>query len=195
MFTIKASLKHAWEVYKANFEISVFATLFIIVLGYLSDDKTMPQNFLLGLTAVIVLIIAGIGYIRIFLKIHEGQPVEFEDLFKSYPLFWRYIGVSILFPLLVLVGLVLLIIPGLFWAIRFSFSQIAMVDKNLGPVAAMKESYRITKGLFWKLFLFWIVIIFINILGSILFIGTLVSLPVSAIASVYVYKELQKRSG
>jgi len=63
----------------------------------------------------------------------------------------------------------------------------------MGPIASMKESYAITKGRFWKLLGFWIVIGLFNLLGLIPFgIGLLVTVPVSALASIYVYRELSR---
>ena len=100
-------------------------------------------------------------------------------------------GVSILYPLVILGGLILIIIPGIIWAVRFSFSPIIVIDTKSGPVAAMKESYAITKDNFWKLVLFFIVMALINLLGLILFgVGFIVTLPVSTMAYVLVYRKL-----
>ena len=97
-------------------------------------------------------------------------------------------------PLVVLGGLILLIIPGIIWAVRFSFSFYIVVDTKVGPVIAMKESYAITKGKFWKLLLFWIVVGLVNLLGLIcLGVGLFVSVPVTTLASVYVYRWLSQR--
>jgi uncharacterized membrane protein len=90
-------------------------------------------------------------------------------------------------------GLILLIIPGIFWAVRFSFSPIVVIDTKLGPVASMKESWAITKGQFWKILGFWVVIGLFNLAGLIVFgIGLLVTVPVSTLASIYVYRELSR---
>jgi uncharacterized membrane protein len=95
--------------------------------------------------------------------------------------------------LAVIDGLILLVIPGIFWAVKFSFSPLIVIDTKMGPVASMKESYAITKGNFWHLFVFWIVIGLINLVGVILFgIGLLITVPVSVFASIHVYRELSK---
>ena len=198
MFSIKESVKYGWAKTKENMELVLFATLLILAVGSLSGK--MDSNYkgfdfsLLGLIATIFLIIVRIGYNKIFLRIYDGETPKFSEIFKEYRIFWRYLGVSILYPLAILGGLILLIIPGIIWAVRFSFSPLIVVDTKIGPVAAMKESYAITKGSFWKLVLFWISVALLNILGFILFgIGLIISVPVTTFATIYTYRLLSQK--
>ena len=117
----------------------------------------------------------------------------FTDIFKEYKLFWKFLGLSILYPLTVLLGLILLIIPGIIWIVRFSFSPLILVDTKMGPIASMKESWAITRGNFWKLVLFWIVVALVNFAGFLLLgVGLLVTVPLTTLASIYIYRELSK---
>lgn len=171
----------------------LFSTLIVLAIGGLVGSKGDHGFSSLSLLAIIVMIIVRIGYTKIFLRIHDGENPRLVDLFKEYKTFWRYLGVSILFPLAVLGGLILIIIPGLIWAVRFSFSPIAVIDTKIGPIAAMKESYAITKGKFWKLLFFWIVIGLVNLLGLICFgIGLLITAPVTTLAAIYAYRTMSK---
>ncbi len=194
MFSIKDSIKYGWEKFKVNVELSLLTTLLMLAVGSLAGEGRFHfGTFLLGLAIVVFAIIIRIGYTKIFLRIHDGETPKFVEIFQEYRTFWRYLGVSILMPLAVLGGLILLIIPGIIWAVRFSFSFYIVVDTKMGPIVSMKESYAITKGKFWKLLLFWIVIGLVNLLGLIfLGIGLLVSVPITTLASVYVYRELSK---
>jgi uncharacterized membrane protein len=192
MFSIKESIKYGWQKFKENVEISLFATLLILAVGALTGGGK-GGGFLFGILAMVFLIIIRIGYTKIFLRTYDGDKPMFSDIFKEYELFWKYIGVSILVPLVVLGGLLLLVIPGLIWAVRFSFSPIILVDTKSGPVVSMKESYAITKGKFWKLLLFWLTIAGLNILGFLVVgAGLIVSVPVSMLSTIYVYRELSK---
>lgn len=204
MFSIRESIKYGWQKSKENLELVLFTTFLILAVGSLTSfgdtggrgyntGLNLPQFSLFGLMVTIFMMIIRIGYTKIFLRIHDGEKPKFVDLFQEYRIFWRYLGVSILVFLAVVGGLILLIIPGLIWLVRFSFSPIIVVDNKIGPVAAMKESYSITKGSFWKILLFWIVLGLFNLLGLIcLGIGLLVTVPVSMFASVYVYRSLSK---
>lgn len=200
MFSIKESLKYAWYKCKENWKLVFWTTLFVIALESLLGEIDQKDNFgffILGVIGTILLVIVRIGYTKIFLRIYDGETPKFADIFKEYEYFWRFIGVSILTVLTILGGLILLIIPGLFWAVRFSLSPLIVLDTKIGPVAAMKESYALTKGSFWKLVLFGLTLLGINILGVLaLGVGILVSVPLSLMAYVQIYRTLsQKKAG
>lgn len=195
MFSIKESVKYGWQKAKEHMEVAFFATLLIVVVSSLSGaNDTNELNVKLSIFEFILTIfsmIIHIGYTKIFLRIHDGESPKFSDIFREYKTFWRYLGVSILYMLTILGGLILLIIPGIFWAVRFSFAPIIVIDTKSGPVAAMKESYAITRGGFWKILLFWVAMAAFNLLGLIFFaIGLIITIPVSTLASVYVYRRL-----
>lgn len=167
-------------------------TLLLLVVGSLIGEKRVGGDTLFLAVALIVLtLIIRIGYTKIFLRIHDGEKPKFSDIFNEYNTFWRYLGVSILTPLAIFGGLILLIIPGVILAVRLSLAPIAVVDTKSGPIISMKESYAITKDKFWQLLLFWIVIGFLNIVGLLAaVIGLLVTIPVSTLATIYVYRIL-----
>ena len=196
MFSIKESIKYAWEKSKEHMELVLFTTLLILAVGSLTGGfggNNQNDFSLIGLIAIIFGMIIKIGYNKIFLRIYDGETPKFVDIFKEYKTFWKYLGVSIIYPLVILGGLILTIVPGIIWAVRFSFSSIIVIDTKSGPVAAMKESYAITKGSFWEILLFWITMMLLNILGLIFFgIGLIISIPISVMAYVYVYRKLTK---
>jgi uncharacterized membrane protein len=194
MFSIRETIKYGWNKSKENLELVLFSTLLVLALGAIvSGFQGHGPSLLFTLIGVIFSIIIRIGYTKIFLRMYDGEKPSFSDIFKEYGLFWKYLGVSILYGLTVLGGLILIIIPGIYWAVRFSFSPLIVVDTRSRIIASMKESYAITKGKFWKLLGFWIVMGLLNILGAIIFgIGLLVSVPVTLFASIYVYRTLSK---
>ena len=66
----------------------------------------------------------------------------------------RYIfllGAGILYILIVGGGLLALIIPGIFLAIKLFFYDYLILLDNKGIIESLKESWRITKGNFWKI--------------------------------------------
>lgn len=83
---------------------------------------------------------------------------------------------NLLVTALVGIGLVCLFIPGIIIACRLAFTAYLVMDKGLDPIRAAEESWRLTRGHGWKIFLMGFVAFFIYIAGFIFFfIGVLVS--------------------
>jgi uncharacterized membrane protein len=84
-----------------------------------------------------------------------------------------------------------LIIPGIILLIRLSFFDYLIVDKNSRIVESLKKSWEITKGNTWNLFLLYILLGLINLLGFFaLIIGLFWSIPTTMIAETFVYRKL-----
>jgi hypothetical protein len=89
----------------------------------------------------------------------------------------------------------LLILGFIYLNLRVSFSTYYIIDKNLGPIKSLKVSWKITKGRVLELFLFNLVTTGINILGLLAFgIGLFLTVPLTDVASIKFYQELEKVS-
>lgn len=61
----------------------------------------------------------------------------------------------------------------------------------MGPLESLKQSWNATKGETLQLFVFGLLMVGLNIIGALLFgIGLLVTVPITMIAVVYIYKKL-----
>jgi uncharacterized membrane protein len=133
-----------------------------------------------------------IGLVTFALKAHDSvESVKINDLWNPKP-FWFYLAGQILVGLVVILGFILLIVPGIILALGLLFSSYLIIDKGKGPIEAMKESWRITKGHKWQLLLFVLALAGLNILGFLLLlVGLLVTVPVTMLAMVHVYRKLE----
>jgi hypothetical protein len=198
-FSIKESLAFGWEVFKKQpwFYISVILalTLFSIIVDVLINGGRNDASLLGFIISFLASTIVSIAYARLALSVAEGgTPVGWEGLWVP-DRFFPMLGTIALQGVIILIGLVLLIIPGIIAAVLLMFAQLAVVDKNLNPVEALKESYALTKPHLWQLVLFSFAILALNIVGFFaLVIGLLVTVPVSVIAVAHVYKKLAKLS-
>ncbi len=57
---------------------------------------------------------------------------------------------------MVAVGLMLLIVPGIYLGLKYQFYGYAIADKGIGPIDALKESDRMTEGAKQNLLIFWL---------------------------------------
>ncbi len=80
------------------------------------------------------------------LMITRGEAVEAADVFRTGRYLVAYIIGSILFGLMFAVGLVLLIIPGIWVSLTFGFFSWVIVNHNVDAIAALGRSNDLTKG-------------------------------------------------
>lgn len=195
--SVKSCLAFGWKTFKARpwFFVGTFALYAVIqiILSFVQKELPGFVSFLLSLVASTLLYI---GLITIYLKAHDDpQSPQYADFWRP-ALFWRYLGASVLLGGIVLVGLVLLVVPGIFAAVTLAFTSYLVVDKDMNPIAALKESARLTKGNRWKLFLLGAVLLVLTVVSAIpLFLGLLVAGPLSMLAGIHAYRTLEKTAG
>lgn len=77
----------------------------------------------------------------------RGKRVELGEALKvAQPLWWRMFLLQVLVGLTVLGGFILLIVPGIYFALKLSFASYYLVDKNCSVMEAYKASWDATKG-------------------------------------------------
>jgi len=186
-FSIKEAVGFGWEKTKEHLWFLVGLFLFVAILAA-GTDKIPGISFLIA-------IFASISIITAVLKISAGEKVAFKNLFEKYNVVLQYLVASILYCIMVVLGLILFIFPGIYLALKFQFFRFLVVEKGMGPIEALRDSGRMAKGNIWNLFKLISVLAAINLLGALIFgIGLLVTIPMTILALVYVYKKLLART-
>ena len=200
-FSIKDAVSYGWK--KSTSNVKFFVILFLIFIaanavpGILADIFNQERASFLGFAAQLIgwglQLVVSLGLINVALRLHDNKKVVYKDMFANVNLVIPYLFGSIIYGIIMFVGFVLLIIPGIIWSIKFRYFPYFMVDRNMGPIDAMRESAKITKGFKWQLFLLGLALIAINILGALaLIIGLFITVPLSMMAEAYVYRKLSK---
>ncbi len=198
VFSISEALRFGWNTTKNNLDFFVklliaFGLLFIIPA--VIAGAVLPINTFLGIILYIadysLTILIFMGLVKIALRFCDNEKGQLKDLFSQYRLFFKYLLASILYSLIVVAGVILLIIPGIIWGIKFWFFDYFVIDKKLGPIEALKQSSAITRGARWQLLGFFIVMGLINLLGALSFlVGLFITIPVTMLAIAFVYRKL-----
>ena len=93
------------------------------------------------------------GLARAVASFHLGRTPGAGDILDgALPFLGPVLLVMILYALVVLGGLILLVLPGIFFAIRFQFGVPAVVLEKERGTEALRRSWRLTKDNFWRLF-------------------------------------------
>ena len=143
----------------------------------------------------ISIVLNNMGVVQFYLRAHENvETLKVKDLWAPHP-FLKYILTSVLVGLAFIVGLVFLIVPGIIIALAFGMALYLVMDRNMDAIPAIKESIRITRGNRWRLFLLYVFMLLINIIGLlVLVVGLLVTIPVTMLAGVHAYRMLSRGS-
>lgn len=195
-FEIGQALGAGWRSFWPNilpmalFAVIVWAVNALIQLA--QNDANWFVGFLLGVAGFIVGQLVAIGWIKLALDITDGRPVSAEAIVDRFRLVVPYLIAAVLFSLMVGIGLILLIVPGVILFIVFAFYGFHIVDTGeKNPIEALRRSAELTRGHRWHLFLFGLVLIGINILGLlVLIVGVLISSGISLLAVAHVYRRL-----
>lgn len=194
-FSIEAAFRFGWDTFKKRPGFFIGMTLIVLVVswltGFVLSMFSMDKNFIGGIVNLAITTLVDLGIVATVLKVYDvPESVTFSDLWHPQG-YLPYLGATILTAIVVVIGLILLIIPGLIAATMLLFVKFVVVDRKLSPIDAMKESARITKGHRMTLFLFVLAIAVLNIIGAILLvIPLLVTIPISTLAMVYAYRTL-----
>ena len=185
--TAGSSYGAGWDIMWKNF-IALFVVFIIYSLlsgpagafQWKADDFGwfMLPLILFGI-GFAVFVSGPIGYSAdwVFLKAVRGEKFEVKDLFSVFQRnYWNAVLGNILVAIIVGMGLVMLIIPGIIFACRLAFVPYLIVDKEMEVSEALSKSWEMTKGYGWEIFFMGLLAIPIGILGLLAFIfGVIVS--------------------
>ena len=223
-FNFSEVLDYGWRVMKANFWFFVGLGFVFLIVTYiptiidimavhiLSRSSFAVVNIATTILGWVINVVLGIGLIKIALSFCDERKPPIGTLFDVWDCLWRYVGVAILYGLIITAIIVLCSLPvflpaarlsplllmfpvGLVFAVRFAIQFglcfYFVVDKDLGPVQALKASGRTTMGAKWLLLGFGILCVIINLLGLLcLIVGILATYPMVIVANALVYRQL-----
>ncbi len=196
--SIQSAINFGWMTFKKHwsfFLLLILTTVGIMLLAQLIFVRGGEGLvFVIYIVQTIVLSIMSIGLIQIILKIIDNdKKPEFLNLFTEWKFLLNFLLASILKGVIIFAGLILFIIPGIILSIRLSMTKVLVVDKNMGPIKAIKESFRMTENFGWDLLAFYMVAGIIQLLGLLaLFVGLAVATPLTLVAYLHIYRQLGK---
>lgn len=204
-FSIGGALSKGWQLTKDNFGflVSLFVILILVevglgvVQGILkggNHDLPLYLGLVMTIVRVVVNIVTSMILVNGTLQVVDGKKptlqTAFEGMLES-KLMVQYFLATLIVGLLEAVGFILLIVPGIYFSLKYLFTTYALVDRRSSASEAMEISSKLTQGLKWQLFGFELVCLLVNLGGFLCFvIGMAVTVPLTTLAKVYVYRQL-----
>ena len=135
------------------------------------------------------------GMSRVMVLIYRGHVPSVDMYFDGFRHFLPTLIASLLLAVLVLMGTVLLVIPGIVAAIGLSQTFYVLQDHpEMGAEAALKESWRLTwiNGHMWKVLFMGFLSFFVLLGGALAFgVGLFIAYPLVSVMLAGLYEELR----
>jgi uncharacterized membrane protein len=193
-FSAVDALRFGWEATQRNAPLFVGLCLLQFVVSSLEGGSARPHapGGLVHLLAQVAGLFLAMGWWRIALRVHDGQPADLGMLKETtLPAFLQYFLVNLVLAIAVGLGTVLLVVPGILAALTLGFAPVIAVDKGVDFSTALLRSVEITRGHRVHLFVLALFALALNLGGLLLLgLGLFATVPTTLMAVVFVYRRL-----
>jgi hypothetical protein len=146
-----------------------------------------------AIVLVLFFIALDLGFRKIALDLHDHHESSAKKLFSCISLTPAALVGWILYALMVWIGWIFFILPGFIALLRFAFFPYFIIDKNAGPIHALKMSWAMTHDHVWDIFAFWLILKVIIFFGFSSGLGIAITWPLSTLAYACYYRTLVKK--
>jgi hypothetical protein len=201
--SVGSAIGYGWAKYKANAGAWIAVCLLAVVVSWFVQFAFSGFRFetdYSGGAAVLSLIGTLVSFIVSTLfraAVTNGALAELDGNRPAIGTFFNFKNLSAVFIVAILVGIataigfVLLIIPGIIVLYLTWYALTFAIDREQDAITAIKSSYELTSKNAGSLLLLALACFGLNVVGVILcFVGLLVTIPVTLIASTYAYRVL-----
>ena len=186
-------LSRSWDALSSKWLLAIG----LVVLHGILNSVIGSVGFGLGTLALSGALSFGLS--RTMVLIYRGHTPQFETYFDGFKHFLPTLVAFLLVSVIVLVGFVLLIIPGIIAAIGLSQTFYVLQDRpELGAEGAIRESWRLTwtNGNMLKVFFMSILSALVALGGLlVLGVGLLFAIPLVSVMAGGLYEELRVADG
>lgn len=164
---------------------------FIVPLVLMTLVLFLVSFFSLGILAPVAMA----GYTHaLLLVVRDGREPKIGDLFSFMHLFFKLLLFAVLAFICIVIGLALLVLPGLALGLLLAFGAVYMLplmtDKGMGLMDALKESFRMAFKVnvgehVVVVLIFWL----IQAIGGSVAIGALFTTPIATLFLMSVFED------
>jgi uncharacterized membrane protein len=202
-----SSYSIGWKVLTTAFvELLVISIVYMVLSGPIASVQWKVDSFAWFLVPLVLFGIAyGIfvagpidyGAKWVFLKAVRGERIEVRDIFITFQRnYWNVIIANVVVGIIIGLGFVMLIVPGIIFACRLAFVPYLVVDREMDVMDALRVSWDMTRGYGWQIFLMGLLAIPVVLLGLIcLFVGVIVSVMWISTAFAVMYHAVEMKDG
>lgn len=178
----------SWELTKKHLWFLVLLFLVTAIIQGVTNEMDSVAGLLLNMLLGACVFVA---WTRVSLDIISGKEPSIDAIGGEFNNFLTYLFAYVVFQVAFVVGLILLIIPGIYVAVTYGWFGYLIAEKHYGVQESLKQSAKLVEGTRWQILKFLFAIVGLNIVGLLaLVIGLFVTIPMSMVACALVYRAL-----
>ena len=181
-------IQRGWAVMQQNLGGFIGFTVILLLISLVPAMLGERLGPLASLAVNIISPVLMAGFLIVAFKILKQQATTFNDFFQGFNNFLPIFLASLLVGIFTFLGFLVLILPGIFLAVAYSFSIPFVVGRKFDFWEAMEASRKVITKNWFSMFGFLIVLVLLNVVGAlILGVGLLFTIPLSycAIAAAF----------
>jgi hypothetical protein len=215
-FTVGGVLREAWAKTKGAkaavwagsavmylVQLALFAGGSLLLLSSTTPGGTGSASFVGEMLFFLIIIVVSVIFVAglLFMGIRRvaGERISWNMVFRGFSMAGKIIVATILQSLLVGIGFMLLVLPGIYLAIGYAMTIPLIIDRQMSPWQAMEASRQAIHREWWKIAGIFLVMTLIYNLSMVpLGIGLIWSWPMFIIVAGVVYRSLfgiEKKNG
>ena len=196
------SMRHAfdfaWPALKQHFGLFTAVLLTILAAWVVLEIVVIAgQRFGIVLWAVMhlafLIFFAGaeLGLLQICRALRDGKDPVFADTLAHLSAGPKFLAAQILYLFLVAIGLLLLVVPGVYVGVRYALFGFCFAGGEADVFRCFQQSALVSKGATASLLRVLAALLLLNVIGaSLLALGLFISVPLSALILTDVYRQL-----
>ena len=155
LFNLKEFLLGTINLFRNNIPLFLGISLLGVIPALLESISPKSLSVILSSTSLFIGIWAYVALVIAASKRYRNEAIGIVDCFVATKgKYWRVIGVVAICFLISLAGLLLFVIPGIYWGIIFCLSDLVVIIEGRKETGPLKMSSQLVKGFFWKTFWF-----------------------------------------
>jgi uncharacterized membrane protein len=155
-------------------------------------------NALVAAYSLLVYPVVNYGSEWLYLRFMRDERPDVADLFAGFKRnYLNIVLANLLVWVIIGIGFVLFVVPGIVFACRLAFVPYLVMDKGLDPVAAIEKSWAMTRGHGWRIFGMFVLSFVLAVCGLALFLVGIVPALMwigAAFASLYHAVDLEEQA-
>jgi uncharacterized membrane protein len=173
-----------YPAYASGYTFFILSLQMLFVL-YLPDYAVLFGAFLAGPLYA--------GYYLAANKISQGESLIYPDFCMGFQYYVPLVLVTLIGQVLTAIGLVVLILPGIYLMVAYLFSSLMVLFGGFEFWQSLEYSRKLIQVQWVKFLLFGIFALVLNLVGALLFlVGLAVTLPVTCFAIYYTFEKITK---